>query len=141
VNLFKSSTWHQWKFEKASESFTCPSPDPYDLHTQYPCVDQLRESYHHHLHHVNVVCSNCQSFNHYMNSCPYDVITDEGLDGLNKMIEIMNEQNARFEDFLWEYHLVNETSLSLPFLSPKVSLYDDDESFYLLEFDFIVDTS
>ena len=44
-NLFESLAWYQWHNENAIESFVCPAPISYDLHTYFP----LR-------------CSYCQSF-------------------------------------------------------------------------------
>jgi len=38
-NLFKSLASYQWQYKCASESCACPSPPPYDLHAQSPCVD------------------------------------------------------------------------------------------------------
>jgi len=40
-DLFESLASYQWQYECASESFACPSPPPYDLHAQSPCVDHL----------------------------------------------------------------------------------------------------
>ena len=57
----------------------------------------------------------------------YNMIFDEGFDRLNNLMEMINVQNAKFKDFLWEYHLSHETGLS-PFSSRfGVSLYDDNE--------------
>jgi len=47
-DLFESLTSCQWQYEHASESFVCPSPPPYVLHAQSPCVDQSRDLCNHH---------------------------------------------------------------------------------------------
>jgi len=73
-----------------------------------------------------------------VNPCPYYVISNEGFVRLNNMIETMNEQIARFENYLWENQLSYETNLSLPSSRLKVSLCDDDKSSFPLESDFIV---
>ena len=38
-DLFKYLVSYEWQYECANESFACPSPPPYDLHAQSPCVD------------------------------------------------------------------------------------------------------
>ena len=53
----------------------------------------------------------------------------------------MNEQNAKFEHYLWENHLSHETNRSLPSSRLKVSLCNDEESSSSLEFDFVIDTA
>ena len=60
-DLFESLTWYQWHHENVSESFVCPSPNLYDLYAQSPCVDQFRDSYHHHPCYAHAVCFNYQS--------------------------------------------------------------------------------
>ena len=37
--FFKSLASHEWQCAYASDSFVFPSPPPYDLHAQSPCVD------------------------------------------------------------------------------------------------------
>ena len=72
---------------------------PYALHAQSPCVDQFRDFYHHYPYCAHNACSNCQSSDHDVNSCPYYVISDEGFVRLNDVIETLNEQNAKFESY------------------------------------------
>ena len=43
-DLFEYLPSYQWQYECSSESFACPSPRPYDLHTQSPYVDQFRDA-------------------------------------------------------------------------------------------------
>ena len=68
-----------------------PYPPAYDLHAQSSCVNQVRDVYAHHSSSPLGVCSYCQSFDHYMNSCPYYGVSDESYARLNAMIETMNE--------------------------------------------------
>ena len=56
-DLFEFLTSYQWHYECASESFACPSPHPYDLHAQSPCVDQFRDGCDHHSLYPLNVCS------------------------------------------------------------------------------------
>ena len=42
-DLLESLSLYQWQCEYVSESFGCPSPPPYDLHAQYPCVYQVTD--------------------------------------------------------------------------------------------------
>jgi len=56
---------------------------------------------------------------------------------LYNTIEIMNEQNAKFENYLREYHLSHETDLNLPSSRPEVSLCDDDKPSFLSESNFV----
>ena len=72
--LFESLAWYQWQHESASESFVCRSPIPYGLHSQSPCADQFGDSFHYHPSYSPIMC---QSFDHYVNSCPYSDISDE----------------------------------------------------------------
>jgi len=72
-------------------SLLCVSCPPlYDLRTQYPCVDQLRDLCHLHSSYAHVVCSYCQSYNYDMNSCPYYGVSNESYATLNAMTEITN---------------------------------------------------
>ena len=57
------------------------------------------------------------------------------------MIQIMNEQNAKFENHLQAYHLSHETNLSLPSSRLEVSSCDDGKSSFPLESNFVVDTA
>ena len=67
------------------------------------------------------------------------MISNEDFVRLNNMIETMNEQNVMFQNYLRENHLSNETELSLSSARPKVSLCDDNELSFPLEFNFVVD--
>ena len=139
-NFFEYLAWQQWQSENASESFVCPSSDPYDLHLQSPCVDHFRYSYHPHFSYSDVARSNYQSSDPDVNSCPFYMFSDDGFVRLNHMIEAMNEQNAKLENFIWEQHLSLEIDPSLPSSRPKVSLCDDDESSFSSKLDFAMDT-
>ena len=90
-NLFESLTSYQCQYKCASESFGFPSPPPYDLHAQSPCVDQFRDAHDHDSSYLHDVCSYCQSFDHDVHSCPYYDISDESHPRLNAIIETMNE--------------------------------------------------
>ena len=68
------------------------------------------------------------------------MISNEGSVRLNKMIETMSEKNAKFENYLSVHRLSHKTNLTLPSFRPEVSLCDDDESFFSLEYDVVVDT-
>ena len=62
------------------------------------------------------------------------MIFDEGFVRINNMTETMNELNAKFENYLWEYHLSHETDPSIFSSRPKVSLCDEDEILCPLSF-------
>ena len=89
--LFESLAWYQWHHENGSEFFVCPSPIPYDLRAQSPCVDQFRDSFHHRSSYSPFVRSYCQSFVHNANPCPYYDIFDECYARLIVVIETMSE--------------------------------------------------
>ena len=65
------------------------------------------------------------------------MISDETFVRLNNTIAVMNEQNAKFENYLLEYHLLHENYLSLPCFRREISLRDDDEPSFSLESDFV----
>ena len=75
-----------------------------------------------------------------MNSCLYYDVPDESCARLNAMIETMNEQHTHFVNEMWEFGLLHETVPSLLSSRLEASLFDDCESSFPLEFDFIHDT-
>ena len=89
-DLFEYLASYQWQYECANESFACPSPPPYDLHAQSPCVDQFRDACDYSSSYPLDACSYCRSFDHDVNSCPYYDISNESYAQLNAMIETMN---------------------------------------------------
>ena len=86
-----------------------PSPPPYDLHAQSPCVDQFGDGCDHHSSYPLDICSHCQSFDHNVNSCPYYDVSDEAHARLNAMIETMNERHEHFVCEMREFGLLYET--------------------------------
>jgi len=56
-DLFKFLTSYQWQCKCASESCACPSPPPYNLHAQSPCLDQFRDVCDHYCSSPHDVCS------------------------------------------------------------------------------------
>jgi len=106
----------------------CPSLPPYDLHTQFLCVDQSRDVSDHHSSYHHDVCSYWQSFDHDVNSCPYYDVSDEAYARLNATIEKMYEQHTHFVSEIRECGLLHVTNLSLPFPILEASLYDDSET-------------
>ena len=70
----------------------------------------------------------CHCSNHDSNSGSYYICAD-GFDGLINMIEIMNEQQMKFANKMWEYDLSHETNLR--FSSPRLDVgwCDDGASF------------
>jgi len=89
--VFESLASYQCQYKCASESSGFPSPPPYDLHAQSPCVDQFRDACDHYSSSPLDVCSYCQSYDHDVNSCPYYRISNESYARLNAIIETMNE--------------------------------------------------
>jgi len=89
--LFESLASDQWQCECANESFVCPSPPPYDLHAQSPCIDQFKDGCDHHSSYPHDVCSYCQSCDHDVNFYPYYDVSNATYARLNAMIETMNE--------------------------------------------------
>jgi len=89
--LFEHLDWYQWHCERPSEHSVYPSPPPYDLQAQSPCVDQFRDLGHHHSFYPCYMCSYCQSLDHDVNCCPYCDISDEHYAKLDTIIEAMNE--------------------------------------------------
>ena len=132
-DLFESLTWYQLQWERASESFMCPSRLLYGLHTQSSYVNQPRVSYHHDSYYPHVVCSNFQSFDHDANSCPYYDIFDKCYAKFNTVIETLNEQYTHFVSEMKEYGLMYETNPGLPFFGPKANLYGEYGSLLTLE--------
>jgi len=124
---------YHWKYECANESFACPSPPPYDSHTQSPCVDQFRDACDQYSSYPLNACSYCQSFDHDVNSCPYYDISDESYAKLDVMIETMNERHEHFVSEMRKFGLLQETDPSLPIPRLESSLYDDYESSLPLE--------
>jgi len=55
-DLLESLVSYQWHYEYASEFFVCPSPPPYELHAQCPCVDEFRDICDHHSSYPHDVC-------------------------------------------------------------------------------------
>jgi len=88
-----------------------PSPPPYNLHAQSPCVNQFKDGCDHHSFYPLDVCSYCQSFNHDVNSCPYYDISDEPYATLYAMIETMNERHEHFVSEMRKFGLLYETAL------------------------------
>jgi len=43
-DLFEYLASYQWQYKCANESFACPSPPPYDLHAQSPCINKFKEA-------------------------------------------------------------------------------------------------
>jgi len=78
----------------ARESYVYPSPPPYHMHAQSPCVDQFRDARDHCSSYPHDVCSYCQSFDHDVNSCPYYDVLDELYARPKDTIETMNERYA-----------------------------------------------
>ena len=66
-------------------------------------------------------------------SCPYYYISDESYARLNAIKETMSERYEHFVSEMMEFGLMHETNSSLPIPRLKSSLYDDYESFLLLE--------
>ena len=89
--MFESLASYQCQYKCASESSGFPSPPPYDLHAQSPCVDQFRDPCDYYSSFPLDVCSYCQSYDHDVNSCPYYGISNESYARLNAIIETMNE--------------------------------------------------
>jgi len=121
-DLFEYLASYQWQYECASESFACPSPPPYDLYAQSPCVDQFRDRCDHYSSYPLDLCSYCQSSDHQVNSCPYYDISDESYARLNAIIEIMNERHEHFVSEMRKFSLLHETDSSLPILRLESSL-------------------
>ena len=138
-DLFRSFASYQWQYECANESFACPSPPPYDLHTQSPCVDQFRNACDHYSSYPLDACSYCQSFDHDVNSCLYYNISNESYAKLNAMIETMNEQHEHFVGKMKEFGLLHKTDPSLPIPRLESSLYDHYESSLFLESNIVDD--
>jgi len=132
-DLFESFTSYQWQCECASESFVCPSPPPYHLHDQSPCVNQFRDGCDHDSSYPLDLCSYCQSFDHDVNSCPYYDVSDEAYVKLNAMIKTMNGRHKNFVSEMRQYGLLHGTNPSLPIPTLECSLHDDYESFLQLE--------
>ena len=131
--LFESLASQQWQPDIASGPFVCPSPNPYDLHAPSPCADQFRDSYHPNSYYSHIVCSNCQCSDHDVNSCPLYVISNDSFIILNHMIDVIDEQNAKFENSLREYDLSHETDLRFISARLDVNTCDDGVSFPPLE--------
>jgi len=127
-NLFESLAFYQWQYKCASESFMYPSPPPYDLHAQSPCVYQFRDAYDHDSSYPHDVCSYCQSFNHDANFCPYYDISDESYARLNSIIDIMNELHEHFVSEMREFGLLHEIDPCLPIPRLESDFYDDYKS-------------
>ena len=111
--MFKSLASYQWQYEYASKSSACPSPSPYDLHAQSPCVDHFKDSYDYYSSFPLDVCSYCQSYDHDVNSCPYYDISNESYARLNAIIETMNEQHEHFVSETREFGRVLKKERSL----------------------------
>jgi len=126
--LFKSLASYQWQYEYASKSSACPSPSPYDLHAQSPCVDHFKDSYDYYSSYPHDVCSYCQFSDHDVNSCPCYDIFDELYARLNAIIETTNERHEHFLSEMREFGLLHETDSSPPIPRLESSLYDDYKS-------------
>jgi len=92
-DLFEYLASYRWHCECASESFVHPSPPPYDLHAQSPCVDQFRDVCDHYSSYPHDTCSCCQSFDDDVSPYPYYDVSDEAYARVIAMIETMNEQH------------------------------------------------
>ena len=138
--LFEHLAWYRLHCQRPIEHSACPSPPPYDLHVQSPCVDQFRDLSHHHSFYPRDVCSYCQSLDHDVNCCPYYDIFDECYAKLDTMIGAMNDQHKHFVIKIRECGLLHGTEPNLSFPSLEVSLCDDCESSLPLESSFVDDT-
>ena len=90
-----------------------PSPPPYYLHAQSPCVDQFRDAYDHDSSYPLDICSYCQSFEHEVNSYPYYDISDELYARLNVIIETISDRHEHFVSEMRVFGLLHETNSSL----------------------------
>ena len=120
-------------------SLCMPSPPPYDLHAQSPCVNQFRDAYDQDSSYPHDVCSFCQYFDLDVNSYHYYDISDESYARLNAIIETMNEQHEHFVSEIREFGLLHETDPTLPIPRLESSLYDDYESSLPLESNIVDD--
>jgi len=115
------------------------SPSPYDFHAQSPCADQFRDACDHYSSFPLDACSDCQSFDHDVNSClSYDVFNDSCA-RLNVLMETMKEQQDHFVSEMREFGLLYETDPCLPIPRLESSLYDDYESSLPLESNIVDD--
>ena len=114
-------------------------PTSYNLHTQPRYVDQLRDPYCYHLYYSHLVHSYCQYFDLDVNySCPCYDIFDECYARLNSIIETMNERHECFVSEIKKSGILCETNPSLPSPRIEVMFYDDYESSFPLESNFVI---
>ena len=74
-----------------------------------------------------------------MNSCLYYDVFDESYARLNAIIETMNDQHRGFVIEMMEFSLLHETDPNLPSSRLEANLYDNCESFLLLESNLVDD--